>query len=274
MNKLGIICCVGSPRLAKPDSFFVNLENFPAKNELIIYSEHNWSKQWPGLYKLNASVEVAKTAKNRMAVHNIVFLAGLRIAANKRFTHVMILEQDCRVNVAGWDNIVWREFLSKNADAISGGTLVVFNPHSYNRQAADNFETLLTSSRANRLLPMPVFGTAAPAQHRDSCVFPVGAFSIHRLDWLLKTFPEALGTPRQYIELAQSIKVWDYEIGTRLWNEFKEEAYHKVVNLESIYSGYGNIMCSEEERKRWLQEKMVVGIHQIKSEWPGPEPKL
>jgi hypothetical protein len=274
MNKLGIICCVGSPRLAKADSFFVNLKNFPAKHELIVYSEHNWSKQWPGLYKLNASVEVAKTEKNRMAAHNLVFIAGLRIAASKRFTHVMILEQDCRMNVAGWDDIIWREFLSKNADAISGGTLVVFNPHSYNRQAADNFETLLTGSRANRLLPMPVFGTAAPAQHRDSCVFPVGAFSIHRLDWLLKTFPEALGTPRQYIELAQSIKVWDYEIGTRLWNEFKEEAYHKVVNLESIYSGYGNIMCSEEERKQWLQEKMVVGIHQVKSEWPGPEPKL
>jgi hypothetical protein len=93
------------------------------------------------------------------------------------------------------------------------------------------------------------------------------------MDWLLKTFPEALGTPQQYIELAQTIKVWDYEIGLRLWAEFKEETYHQVVNLESIYSGYGNNICSEEERIQWLEEKMVVGIHQIKSNWPGPEPK-
>jgi len=272
--KLGLLCCVGKKNYGHTESFFSNLKNFPTKHELIVYSEHNWSNQWPGIYKLNASVEVAKTEKNRMACHNLVFLAGLRIAAMKKFTHIMVLEIDCRMNVAGWDDIVWREFLSKNPNSISGGTLVVFNPHSYNRQAAENFETLLADSKANRLLPIPVFGTpaAAPGQIRESNVFPVGAFSIHRMDWLLKTFPEALGTPEQYIGLAQNIKVWDYEIGTRLWAEFKENTYDHVVNLESIYSGYGNVICSEEERKQWLEEKMVVGIHQIKSDWAGPKP--
>lgn len=271
-EKLGILCCAGQKNYGHAEAFFANLKNFPPKHELIVYSEHNWSDQWPMVYKLNAPLSVAKTEKNRMAIYNLVFFAGLRIAAMKRFTHIMVLEIDCRVNIAGWDDIIWNEFLGKNPNAISGGTLIVFNPCSFNKKASENFESLLVSSKQNRLLPMSVFGTSAPAQHRDSCVFATGAFSIHRMDWLLKTFPEVLGTPKQYIELAQSIKSWDYEIGTRLWKEFKEESYNNIVNLESVYSGYGNLACSEEERKQWLSEKMVVGIHQIKSNWPGPIP--
>ena len=270
-EKLGIICYLASPNLNRAGSFFANIRNFPPKHELIVYSDYNYSKEWPMVYKLNGTVEVARSEKNRMAVNNLVFFAGLRIAANKRFTHVMILEHDARVNVAGWDDIIWQEFLSKNPDAIAGGTMVVFNPSSFNRKAAESFESLISSSSGKRLVPLAVCGTSHLAEQRPSSVFPNGALAIYRMDWLLKTFPEVLGTPQQYIELAKSARTWDYEIGLRLWNDFKESAYEKVVSLESIYSGYGNILCSEEERKQWLTDGKIVGVHQIKSDWPGPE---
>lgn len=261
------------PKLVRASAFLANMRNFPAKHELIIYSDHNYSAEWPVVFKLSGDVEIAKTEKNRTAVNNLVFFLGLRIAANRGYTHVMILEHDCRVNVAGWDDIIWQEFLSKNPSAIMGGSMVVFNPCSFNRKAAQGFEELLSKSVGNRIMPLSVCGTSHLAEQRPSCIFPNGAFAIYRLDWLLKIFPEVLGTPQQYIELSKTQKTWDYEIGIQLWNEFKENSYQHVVSLESIYSGYGNILCSEDERKQWLTEGKIVGVHQIKSDWKGPEPK-
>jgi len=272
-NKLGILCYVAPPNLANADSFFANMRKCPAKNRLLLYSDHDYSKEWPGIFKLNGTVEVAKTDKNKMAVNNLVFFTGLRLAANYQFTHVMIVEHDCRVSTPAWDETIWQEFLSKNPDAIMGGTMVFFNPCSFSRQAAERYELMVVETKPKRLMPFSTCGTSDLARKYNSCIFPNGAFAIYRMDWLLKTFPEIIGTPEQYISLAMNLKTWDYAIGVRLWNEFKEDTYEKVVNLESVYSGYGNIMCSEEERRQWLEEGKIVGVHQIKSTWAGPVKK-
>lgn len=271
--KLGVICYIAPPNLSNADAFFENMRNFPTKHPLVIYSDFDYRPYWPKAMVLNGTVDIAKDEKNRMAINNLVFYVGLRIAANFQFTHVLILEHDCRVNCAGWDDVIWNEFLSKNPDAIMGGSMVVFNPCSYNREAGHHFENLLASSRDKRLMPLSVCGTSQLAERRDSCVFPNGALAIYRMDWLLKTFPEVIGTPERYIGLSKASTTWDYEIGLRLWKEFKENTYQKVVNLESIYSGYGNVMSTEEERQRWLTEGKIVGVHQIKSQWPGPDKK-
>lgn len=271
--KLGVLCYIAPPNLANADSFFANMRKCPAKNRLLLYSDHDYSKEWPGIFKLNGTVEVAKTDKNKMAVNNLVFFTGLRLAANYQFTHVMIVEHDCRVSTPAWDETIWQEFLSKNPDAIMGGTMVFFNPCSFSRQAAERYELMVVETKPKRLMPFSTCGTSDLARKYNSCIFPNGAFAIYRMDWLLKTFPEIIGTPEQYISLAMNLKTWDYAIGVRLWNEFKEDTYKKVVNLESVYSGYGNIMCSEEERRQWLEEGKIVGVHQIKSTWAGPVKK-
>lgn len=270
--KLGILCYVAPPSLVKSKSFFENLRNFPAKHELIVYSDHNYSAEWMGCYKLNGNVEIAKTTANRMAVQNLIFFTGIRIAASRGFTHVLILEHDCRVGVDGWDDVIWQEFISKNRGGLMGGSMFVMNPCSFNRKAAEKFEEFSAKDRKKRLVPISVYGSNNASERRDSCVFPNGAFAIYRMDWLLKTFPEITGSPQQYISLAQTVRTWDQEIGMRLWSQFNEDSYDKVVSLESIYSGYGDVLSSEEERKQWLQKGRVAGIHQIKSHWSGPVP--
>jgi len=90
------------------------------------------------------------------------------------------------------------------------------------------------------------------------------------MDWLLKTFPEALD--QRYIETAQKIRTFDYEIGIRLWGDFKEKVYEKVVQLNSMWSAYGNILSTENERRDLLTEGKVVAVHQIKSNWVPPVP--
>jgi hypothetical protein len=274
MSKLGILCYIAPPNLVNANAFFTNIKNFPPKNELIIYSDYDYSKEWPGMIKLAASPEVAKTDKNKMAVHNLVFYIGLRIAAGKGYSHVLILEHDCRVNVAGWDELLFQEFMSKNVNAIAGGSIAIFNPCSYNQTASRRFEKFLIETASSRVAPLSVTGSSNLAEHRDSCVFPNGAFAIYKLDWWIKKCPEITGSPDQYIKFSQDTRTWDYHFAVLLWDEFKERAYDQVVSLDNVYSGYGNVMSTEEERMGWLKDRKIVGVHQIKSNWPGPEPVL
>ncbi len=272
--KLGIIVYLPPPHIGHPLAFLQNLKNFPPANGVIVYSDHDYSKEWPGAVRLGGSPEVAKTPKNAMGVNNLVFYVGLRIAIQQQgWTHVMILEPDCRVNTAGFDEILFQDFLAKNRYAIAGGSVAIFNPCSYNRTAAERFERFVCETRGTRPVPLSITGSSNLAEHRDSCVFPNGAFAIYRLDWLMKKYPAITGNANEYITLAQTKVTWDYQVGIDIWNEFKEQSYDKVVSFDKIYSGYKDVMSSEDERKQWLTSGKIIGVHQIKSDWTGPEPK-
>lgn len=267
--KLGIICYV-PPRRVYPavDSFLKNMKDFTPKHPLFMFSD----EQYDGVIKIAASPEIAKVETNKMACNNLIFFIAIRIMASKGFTHVLLLENDCRVMCDGWDDVIWSEFQRKNSGATAGGSIVIFNPCSYGRRAAERYHQFLMETNATRPMPLSMTGSSNLAERRDCCVFPNGAFAIYRMDWLLKTFPEIIGKPEQYIELSKTCKTWDYEIAVRLWNEFKEGVYDRVVQIDSIYSGYGNVMSTEDERKELLTSGKVIGVHQIKSDWT-PEKK-
>lgn len=260
------------PSVGHPRAFLQNIKNFPPKHPLVVYSDHDYSAEWPGAIKIAASPEIARVDTNKMAMQNLVFFVGLRIMASMRFSHVLTLEADCRVNTAGFDDILFQEFMSKNVNAVMGGSMAIFNPCSYNQAAARRFEKFIVDSYRSRLVPISVTGSSNLAEHRDSCVFPNGAFAIYSMDWWLKTCPQIIGKPEEYIELSKTSKTWDYLAGIKLWDEFKERAYDQVVTLDNVYSGYGNVLTSEEDRMSWLKERKIIGVHQIKSDWPGPEP--
>lgn len=261
------------PSVGHPRAFLQNIKNFPPKHPLVVYSDHDYSAEWPGAIKIAASPEIARVDTNKMAMQNLVFFVGLRIMASMRFSHVLTLEADCRVNTAGFDDILFQEFMSKNVNAVMGGSMAIFNPCSYNQAAARRFEKFIVDSYRSRLVPISVTGSSNLAEHRDSCVFPNGAFAIYSMDWWLKTCPQIIGKPEEYIELSKTSKTWDYLAGIKLWDEFKERAYDQVVTLDNVYSGYGNVLTSEEDRMSWLKERKIIGVHQIKSNWPGPEPR-
>jgi hypothetical protein len=268
MNKLLVIGYLPPTRIYPTDAFMKNMKDFPPRNEMVLFSDEYEAE---GVVKLAGSVEVAKVPSNRMAVNNLIFFIALRIAASKGASHILLVENDCRVNKAGWDEIIFQEFLNKNPNAICGGSLAIFNPCSFNQKAAQKYENLIVSSAKNRPVPFSVTGSSNLAEFRDSCVFPNGALAIYRMDWLLKTFPQVTGSPQDYIKTAQEIVTWDYEIGKRLWNEFKENTYDKVVHIDCHYSGYGNVMTTDDERRQLLESGRIVAVHQIKSDWT-PEP--
>ena len=274
MNKLLVIGYLPPKRLYPTDSFLKNMADFPPSNEMVLFTDSD-EFSGNGIVKLAGSVEVAKTPSNKMACNNLIFFIALRIAASKRCTHILLVENDCRVNKAGWDEIIFQEFLRKNPDAICGGSLAIFNPCSFNQKAAQKYENLIAASIKSRPVPFSVTGSSNLAEFRDSCVFPNGALAIYRMDWLLKTFSQVTSSPQDYIKAAQDIVTWDYEIGKRLWNEFKENTYDKVVHIDCHYSGYGNVMTTEDERKQLLESGRIVAVHQIKSDWtPEPKPEV
>jgi len=269
MNEKLAVLCYCPAHVGESEAFLKNLDNFPPKHDLIMYSD---TLEREGCIKLGGSIDVAETPKNKMSKPNLIFLVGIRIAASQGFTHVLILEPDCRVNRRHWDSVIFDEFFAKNPMAVCGGSMVIFNPSSHNQNAARKFEKLVADNIESPM-PFAITGTGNLAEHRDSCVFPNGALAIYNVSWLVKTFPEIAGTPEKYIERAQNMKTFDYEVGIRMWTEFKEDVYDKVVHFHSVYSGYGNILSSEDERKELLTSGKVVAVHQIKSDWTGPEKK-
>jgi hypothetical protein len=247
------------------DSFLQNMKDYPSKHPLVMFSDQD---NGIGVLRLGGNVEGAKTDTNKMAVNNIVFWTGMRIAAASGFTHVLLLENDCRVNCEHWDDVIWNEFLEKNPNAIAGGSIAVFNPCSVSGDAARRFEMFLIETARDRVMPLSVTGSANLAETRPSCVFPNGAFAIYRMDWLIKSFPDFISNDMaKFYAFVQRNKTWDYLIGDKLWEEFGDGAYDRVVSIGCIYSGYGNVMSSEDERKELLTSRRIVGVHQIKTDW-------
>lgn len=265
--RLGVVGYVPPPTIGHPEAFLQNMRDFPTKFRLVLFSDH----PYPGLLKIAASPEIAKVPTNKMAVNNLVFWTAVRIAASNRFTHIIAIEPDCRVITEGWDEIIFREFFEKNADAIAGGSIAIFNPCSHSGDGARRFEKFLIETAKDRKMPLSITGSSNLAEFRDSSVFPNGAFAVYQMAWLLKTFPQAIGPTADYYKLAQTLKTWDFEIAIRLWNEFKIETYDKVVSIGCIYSGYGEVMSTEIQRRDMLRHKTVVGVHQIKSDWLPPK---
>ena len=238
------VCYLPPPNIGHPKSFLANIKNFPPKHPLFIYSDYDYSADYKGAIKLAASPEIARCDTNKMATNNLVFFMGVRIAAMQGLSHLMILEPDCRVNRAGFDDEIFQEMMAKNVNAEAAGSIAIFNPCSYNRQAAERFERFLADTRGTRPVPFSVTGSSNLAEHRDSCVFPNGAFAIYRMDTLVRLLPEIVDPKSTCIELAQKTTTWDYFWGIKAWEEFKDGVYDRVVSIDKIYSGYGQVMSS------------------------------
>jgi hypothetical protein len=69
-----------------------------------------------------------------------------------------------------------------------------------------------------------------------------------------------------YHEVAQDT-AWDQLIGLRIWDIFKEDSYLVVGHLQKEYSGYGDVVTTEQMRQELLTSGEICCCHQIKSPW-------
>lgn len=270
MNNISSLLYLPPPK-AYPGtaSLLDNLKEFPPVHPLIIYSDYDYG--FPGQIVLKGNPEVLKNATfpdgkpNKFAMNNLVFLTGLRIAAAQGLSHCLYLEADCRFGCLGWDDIIFNEYFSLPFPAIAAGTLAVYNPCNWNAAAARRWESLI--ARRNTLpdgtvrknVPVATYGWVSAAQKHPSLVFPNGALTVMDLWWMRQIFDL-----EDTVKTACGIPPWDQFMGMQIWQRFEERSYDVLGFLETIYSGYGDVMTSLDERMQWLREGRYVAVHQIK----------
>jgi hypothetical protein len=261
--KLCNLAYLPPPRLTGAATFVDNLNACPSKYPLVSYSEHDW----PGVFKLKGDPEdVKKNAvfpdgrRNPYAINNVLWLTGLRIARERGFTHALYLEHDCRVGVKHWDERVYEEFFSIGRPLIAGGNLGTYNPCNAGPEAARRWADLV-SKNTRKNVPIPTYGWLRADAQAPSCVFPNGALAIYDIAWMSQLFENLENT----LNVGSMTSAFDMVLGVRVWDNFQEDSYEVFGHLNSVFSGYGDVLSTEAERLSWLREGKYVGVHQVKS---------
>lgn len=290
MFKPLVIAYVPPPKYGFPAAFLTNLQRYKTRHPLILFSDH--ADQYkaagvplPMIPILNPEQQKDATyvhgEKNNWSVNNIIFLTALRIALRGEYSHILYLEEDCRVNQDAWDGVIYNEYLAvmgnMNPDECIGGSIVCFGPYNYTRLAAVRWEALV-SRNMKRNFPIPTYGSGGSLEEFEPIVLVNGALGIYPMALMAKLF-DLENTARE----AAVITAWDFEIGRRIWKIWKEGVFDHVLLLQTMFSTYGNRLTTEEERKAMLSPEgldigdgrmmKVVAAHQFKSEWPGPVPQ-
>jgi len=235
---------------------------------MVAYSEHDWD--WPGLIKLKADPEEVKSRApklqngepNQFAINNVLWLVGLRFAREMGYTHVLYLESDCRVGVKHWDEKVFDEYFSIGRPLIAGGNIACYNPCNSTALGSKRWEELVTQNNKRRNVPIPTYGWLPAATKAPSCVFVNGALAIYSIAWMEQLFEHLEDCTRQ----AYAPSPFDMGLGVKLWDIFQEDSYEVLGHLTSVFSGFGDIMTTEEERLDMVRSGECVGCHQVKSD--------
>lgn len=262
--KTASIAYVPPPAFGCAQEFWDNLQSNPAKGELILFSDHDW----PGVVKLPTPLEQWKNAsypsgqdagkRNPFAINNLLYLTAIRIARERGISHMFYLESDCRV-APGWDARVWEEYFSLGRPTIAAGTLATYNPCNFSAEAARRWARLVARN-IRRNVPIATYGWLPAAQVSPSCVFPNGALAVYDLAWM-----QQLWNLDESVLTAVSNSAFDMVLGTLVWQRFAEDSYEVFGYLESVFSGYGDILTTEAERLAMLRDGRVCGVHQVKS---------
>jgi hypothetical protein len=242
-----------------------NLRRFPPAHDLVVFSEY--PHDWPGLIRLKVSPDVVKKVdgtanfggRQDFRPSNVVFLTGLQLVRDLGYDFVIVLEADCRVGRAGWDTVMFEEFFNLGRPCIAAGSLAFYNPANFSGKALKKWQAVVAKNTA-RNFPCPTYGWVGAAQQHPSCVFPNGALSILDMDWMKRFF-----TLENAVAEAVNMGPWDMVIGTKVWDQFAEDAYEVTGQLQTIFSSYGDIITTEESRMAWLRRGEIVGVHQVKS---------
>lgn len=264
MNNVASILYLPPPK-AYPGtaSLLENLKACPPTHPIIYYSDHDYGI--PGQIVLKGNPEVLKHATfpdgkpNKFALNNLVFLTGLRIAVAKELTHCLYVEADCRFGCPGWDDVIFNEYFSLPFPTIAAGTLACYNPCNWNAAAARRWEDLIGRRNTRKNVPVATYGWVSAADRHPTCLFPNGALTVMDMWWMQQIFDLANTT-----QTASGIPPWDQFMGMQVWQRFEERSYDVLGFLETIYSGYGDVLTSPSERMQWLREGRYVAVHQIK----------
>lgn len=257
--KLAVLAYVPPHDRFHPRVFVENLKKFKPKHDLMLYSD-----DWPDTIKIGNPDSIKKVAsadipQQKWSLNNIIFFTALRIAVQNNVTHILYMESDSRVGRDGWDDEIFSEFF-KNPGAIIGGSMVCYNPANFSMEATERWvQAVSQNSRKN--FPIPTYGWKGAADKSDSCVFVNGSIGVYDVKWMSELF-----NLNDSARLSLQSTAWDMEVGARLWQKFGARTYDFVAHLRCMFSSYGEILTTEEQRMQMLRSGLCCAVHQCKSD--------
>lgn len=254
------------PHYGHPTKFLENIRAFETAYPLLLYSFHDYGE---GVLKIKADPEEIADGPNisPFAIQNFVNLTGFRIAKEHGADRVILLEPDVRVGDDRWDETI-NVGLESKPGALVGGSVIVHSPCNLDMEFARKWQDLIIANNSRKNFPIATYGKSGMALKEDPCVFVIGALGIYSMEVLNGAFHNLENTR----DTARKIFVWDKHVGTYLFEKYRHACFDKVAHINSIYSSFGNVLTSEDERKAMLNRGDVVAVHQIKSDWTGPRP--
>lgn len=198
-----------------------------------------------------------------------VFFHGMSIALREGHTHVIYVENDCRVN-DGWDKAIAGEFFEwryHHPLVVCGGSPVCWQPCAWGYQ----FEYKLIDLAANYQdvsgVPMALEGgLIETGEQKRPIAYPNGALGIYSLQWLCEAFGhDPFIHPERHLP---SLVPWDWQIGRRLCEMYGMDMLERIAPIGCAYSGCKDHHVTAEKRLQWYQEGKKVAVHQIKGNIP------
>lgn len=267
MNKpinCAILAYLPPPHYGNAEVFRANVLKFKTEVPVVFYSDHPYPDVIPIINPEVAKDRLRNGKVNKFAVNNAIFFTGLKIAHSKGLTHFIYLEEDCRVGCDHWDGQMLKEFFAARPHRPIGGSVVCYNPCNAGREAYDVWTAFVEKNNTRKNHPIPTYGWQGAAEGNGSCVFVNGALGIYSVSYLMELF--GFGNEvKNSVQTAGDSRPWDQESGFKMWERHGVDAYNQLVHLKCIYSSYGNILSTEEERMDMLRSGKCCGVHQIKS---------
>lgn len=257
--KLAVLAYVPPHDRFNPKVFVENIRRFKPATELVLFSDN-----WPDTVKIGQPDDIRKaaTAQNpqqKWSLNNILFFTALRIAVRNEYSHIIYVEADSRVGCDGWDGMIFDEFF-KHPGAIVGGSMVCYNPANHSLEATERWvKAVSVNSRKN--FPIPTYGWKGAADKVDPCVFVNGSLGVYDVGWMKKLFNLDDSAREALVSTA-----WDMEVGVRLWPHLGVQTYDFIAHLTCMFSSYGEILTTEEQRLEMLRSGKVCAVHQVKSD--------
>lgn len=245
-------------------AFRDNIRQFKTTYQVILFSDR------PDRSDMETVISPEKHNKpgKKWIISNYCFLKSIQIAVKHSLDWMILLEADCRVNGDNWDQKITTEF-SQFGDAVTGGTPVCWNLNRGGRTLTMKVIDYASEYQKRSGIPMAMhgvhgslIGNGRPDVYQQPCLYPNGAAAIYSVELLKRAFPKYADD-----SWASQITAWDMHLGYQLHNFYGDEVSKRVAALSTVFSGYGDEILSEHERRDWLTSGRVCAVHQIKDGW-------
>lgn len=265
-----IVGYVPPPSFGCAQKFLENILKFKTKHRLILISDHPYEigerRILPpegilprDTHNPHPLIDPYTRMPKPCAINNAIFHTCLRIAIQEGVSHMLYVESDCRVNGDHWDERVFDEFFSQPFPVIAAGTLVTWNIFNGGLKFVSKWEQLVHKTSFCSF-PMSNYGSMPHGNNPcNPAIFPNGALGVYSLEWMAQLFDLS-----SMLSLATD-RAWDFVLGSRLVERFNVDAFEMVAHLNSVLSVYGDTLCTEDQRLKWLSDKRWAAVHQVKS---------